>query len=213
MLIKEGVQIYMSRTIPVILLFLVSAGGYVFVTAGWGTLTCFGAGALLNLLSAWVGVRTTVQGTCRLATLLGENLSRSVRLGMWTGSIGGLLSTSLALGGLLPSIENSTSFPGVMNASHYALEAPTLPNHHRMKRRVRKDVQSEEAEVWRGCGSGFWTPLCSRALAPGPALSPSTCAWAGASSPRAPTWAPWRHQRATTVIVGIFGSLFCQLYH
>ena len=101
MLINSGVQIYMSRTIPVILLFLVSAGGYVFVTAGWGTLTCFGAGALLNLVSAWVGVRTTVQGTCRLATLLSENLSRSVQLGMWTGSIGGLLSTSLALGGLL----------------------------------------------------------------------------------------------------------------
>jgi len=100
MLINAGVQIYMSRTIPVILLFLVSAGGYVFVTAGWGTLTCFGAGALLNLISAWVGVRTTVQGTCRLATLLSENLSRSVQLGMWTGSIGGLLSTSLALGGM-----------------------------------------------------------------------------------------------------------------
>ena len=103
-LINEGVQIYMSRTIPVILLFLVSAGGYVFVTAGWGTLTCFCAGALLNLLSAWVGVRTTVQGTSRLATLLGENLSRSVQLGMWTGSIGGLLSTSLALGGTSSSL-------------------------------------------------------------------------------------------------------------
>ena len=33
-----------SRTFPVIILFLVSAGGYVYVTSGWGTLTCFGAG-------------------------------------------------------------------------------------------------------------------------------------------------------------------------
>ena len=41
------------------------AGGYVYVTAGWGTLTCFCAGALLNLVSAYVGVRTAVQGTCR----------------------------------------------------------------------------------------------------------------------------------------------------
>lgn len=36
----------------------------------------------------------------RLATVMGENLSRSVQMGMYTGSIGGLLSTSLALGGL-----------------------------------------------------------------------------------------------------------------
>ncbi|CAJ1432295.1 unnamed protein product, partial [Effrenium voratum] len=100
MLIAEGVQIYMSRTFPVIVLILVSAGGYVYVTAGWGTLTCFCAGALLNLVSAYVGVRTAVQGTCRLATVMGENLSRSVQMGMYTGSIGGLLSTSLALGGM-----------------------------------------------------------------------------------------------------------------
>lgn len=100
MLIAEGVHIYMSRTFPVILLFLLSAGGYVYVSSGWGTLACFCAGAFLNLLSAWIGVRTAVQGTCRLATVMGENLSRSVQIGMYTGSIGGLLSTSLALGGM-----------------------------------------------------------------------------------------------------------------
>jgi len=100
MLIAEGVQTYMSRTFPVILLFLVSAGGYVYVTSGWGTLTCFGAGASLNLASAWLGIRAGVQGTSRLATVMGENLRRSVQLGMYTGAIGGLLSTSLALGGM-----------------------------------------------------------------------------------------------------------------
>ena len=100
MLIAEGVQTYMSRTFPVIILFLVSAGGYVYVTSGWGTLTCFGAGAFLNLISAWLGVRAGVQGTCRLATVMGENLKRAVQLGMYTGAIGGLLSTSLALGGM-----------------------------------------------------------------------------------------------------------------
>ncbi|CAK9009482.1 unnamed protein product [Durusdinium trenchii] len=97
---QPRVHIYMSRTFPVILLFLLSAGGYVYVSSGWGTLACFCAGAFLNLLSAWIGVRTAVQGTCRLATVMGENLSRSVQIGMYTGSIGGLLSTSLALGGM-----------------------------------------------------------------------------------------------------------------
>ena len=172
MLINEGVQIYMSRTIPVIMLFLVSAGGYVFVTAGWGTLTCFGAGALLNLLSAWVGVRTTVQGTCRLATLLGENLSRSVQLGMWTGSIGGLLSTSLALGGPLLSVSFHAQ-------STFALSSNLADSTLRLW-----------PQAWQECGSGYWTPPCSRASARALAWSPSTCGLAAGSSPRVQTSAP-----------------------
>lgn len=45
-------------------------------------------------------------------------------------------------------------------------------------------------QAWPGCGSGPWTPRCSRASARAPAWCPSTCAWAAASSPRAPNWAP-----------------------
>ena len=47
------------------------------------------AEAFLNLISAWLGVRAGVQGTCRLATVMGENLKRAVQLGMYTGAIGG----------------------------------------------------------------------------------------------------------------------------
>lgn len=43
----------------------------------------------MNLISAWLGVRAGVQGTCRLATVMGENLKRAVQLGMYTGAIGG----------------------------------------------------------------------------------------------------------------------------
>jgi len=100
LLCSQGIEVYMLRTFPVILLFLLMTGWYVYMTAGWGTLLCFCAGAFFNMTSAWIGIRTTVQGTCRLATTMGERLDVSVQLGMRTGSIGGLLATSLALGGM-----------------------------------------------------------------------------------------------------------------
>lgn len=99
-LISKGVVVYLERTIPVICIFLFLAGWYVFVTAGWGTLSCFIAGAALNLISARIGVGMTVQGTGRLAHAMGGVLPHAVQIGIRTGSIGGLLATSLAIGGM-----------------------------------------------------------------------------------------------------------------
>eukprot|EP00930_Biecheleria_cincta_P005412 TRINITY_DN106340_c0_g1_i1.p1 TRINITY_DN106340_c0_g1~~TRINITY_DN106340_c0_g1_i1.p1 ORF type:complete len:910 (+),score=126.35 TRINITY_DN106340_c0_g1_i1:192-2921(+) len=99
-LISRGVAVYLTRTIPVIGMFLLVAGFYVYVTSGWGTVVCFMAGSTLNLISARVGVSMTVAGTGRLAASMSEQLAVSVQLGMRTGNIGGLLATSLALGGM-----------------------------------------------------------------------------------------------------------------
>ena len=99
MLISASVKVYLERTIPVICIFLFFGGWYVFVTAGWGTLTCFLMGAFLNLVSARVGVSMTVQGTGRLTHSMSTLLYESLQIGVRTGSIGGLLATSLALAG------------------------------------------------------------------------------------------------------------------
>lgn len=99
-LISTGVEVYLKRTIPVVLLFLFFGGWYVFVTAEFGTLACFAMGSSLNLISAYVGVRMTVQGTGRLSHSMSSFLSDSLQIGIRTGAIGGLLATSLALGGM-----------------------------------------------------------------------------------------------------------------
>merc|ERR1719401_3238289 len=99
-LVSKGVAVYLERTIPVVCVFLFFAGWYVFVTAGWGTLSCFICGASLNLISARVGVSMTVHGTGRLAHSMGGHLPEALQIGVRTGSIGGLLATSLALGGM-----------------------------------------------------------------------------------------------------------------
>lgn len=99
-LVSRGVAVYLERTFPVIGMFLFFAGWYVFVTAGWGTLSCFVCGAALNLISARIGVSMTVHGTGRLAHSMGGKLPEALQIGVRTGSIGGLLATSLALGGM-----------------------------------------------------------------------------------------------------------------
>ncbi|CAK9033686.1 unnamed protein product [Durusdinium trenchii] len=99
-LISKGVNVYMGRTIPVILALLFLGGWYVMGTAGPRAVACFAVGAALNLLSAQVGVSVTVQGQTRLAHALGLELFDALQIGVRTGSIGGLLATSLALGGM-----------------------------------------------------------------------------------------------------------------
>lgn len=99
-LISKGVVAYLKRTMAVICIFLFFVGWYVFATAGWQTLVCFIAGASLNLLSARLNVSMTVQGTGRLAHAMGGRLPEALQIGVRTGSIGGLLATSLALGGM-----------------------------------------------------------------------------------------------------------------
>jgi len=99
-LVSKGVVVYLERTIPVILIFLFLCGWYVYVTAGWGTLSCFAAGSVLNLLSTRLGVSMTVQGTGRLTHTMGSRLSESLQVGIRTGAMGGILATSLALGGM-----------------------------------------------------------------------------------------------------------------
>eukprot|EP00434_Breviolum_minutum_P034640 symbB.v1.2.030666.t3/scaffold3482.1/size55780/4 len=99
-LISKGVNVYMGRTIPVILALLFLGGWYVFTTAGPRAVACFAVGAVLNLISAQVGVSVTVQGQTRLAHALSLELFDSLQIGIRTGSIGGLLATSLALGGM-----------------------------------------------------------------------------------------------------------------
>ncbi|CAE7540253.1 hppA [Symbiodinium natans] len=99
-LISKGVNVYMGRTIPIILALLFLGGWYVMGTAGPRAVACFAVGAALNLLSAQVGVSVTVQGQTRLAHALGLELFDALQIGIRTGSIGGLLATSLALGGM-----------------------------------------------------------------------------------------------------------------
>eukprot|EP00438_Fugacium_kawagutii_P010265 Skav225662 [mRNA] locus=scaffold1924:24736:29585:+ [translate_table: standard] len=48
-LISKGVNVYMGRTIPVILALLFLGGWYVFTTAGSRAVACFAVGAVLNL--------------------------------------------------------------------------------------------------------------------------------------------------------------------
>lgn len=100
LLIARGVKVYMERTIPVIGIFLFFGGWYVYVTAGWSTLACFVAGSVLNIVSARVGVGMAVAGTGRITHMMGNELFESLRIGVRTGSIGGLLATSMALGGM-----------------------------------------------------------------------------------------------------------------
>eukprot|EP00913_Durusdinium_trenchii_P009882 g9275.t1 len=52
------------------------------------------------MVSAKVGVNTCMASTARMAYAMGEGLEVSVTLGMRSGAIGGLLSTSLGLGGM-----------------------------------------------------------------------------------------------------------------
>ncbi|CAE7216234.1 Cyb5d2 [Symbiodinium sp. KB8] len=56
-LISKGVNVYMGRTIPIILALLFLGGWYVMGTAGPRAVACFAVGAALNLLSAGGPVR------------------------------------------------------------------------------------------------------------------------------------------------------------
>merc|ERR1719498_706859 len=99
-LVAEGVHVYMTRTIPMILIFLFGAGCYVWQAAGWGTMACFAVGASLNLISAKMGVNMAVASIGRITNAMGHDLNGCMQIGTRTGSIGGLLATSLALGGM-----------------------------------------------------------------------------------------------------------------
>jgi len=98
--ISKGVKTYLGLVIPSICVFLFFGGWYVGVTAGWKALACFCAGAILNLISARMGVSVTVHGQTRLAHALSHELFDALQIGIRTGSIGGLLATSLGLGGM-----------------------------------------------------------------------------------------------------------------
>jgi len=98
--VAKGVKVYLGRTIPVVLIFLFLGAWYVGVTAGWQALLCFIMGGILNLISARTGVSVTVQGQTRLAHAMGHELFDALQIGIRTGSIGGLLATSLGLGGM-----------------------------------------------------------------------------------------------------------------
>lgn len=98
--INKGVRAYLSRVTPCVYIFIFLGGWYVFATADEKALVCFVVGATLNVLSARVGVSMTAQGQTRLAHALGHELFDSIQIGIRTGSIGGLLATSLGLGGM-----------------------------------------------------------------------------------------------------------------
>jgi len=98
--IKKGVKVYVGKTTHLIMFFLFFGGWYVFTTAGWQSLICFVTGAILNIISARTGVSVTVQGQTRLAHALNHELFDALQIGIRTGSIGGLLATSLGLGGM-----------------------------------------------------------------------------------------------------------------
>lgn len=100
LVIAKGVQVYFARTTPVILMFLFLGAWYVGATAGVRATICFICGGLLNLISARIGVRVSVQGQTRLAHALSHELFDALQIGIRTGSIGGLLATSLGLGGM-----------------------------------------------------------------------------------------------------------------
>merc|ERR1719235_2337088 len=54
----------------------------------------------MNLISARMGVSVTVHGQTRLAHALSHELFDALQIGIRTGAIGGLLATSLGLGGM-----------------------------------------------------------------------------------------------------------------
>jgi len=54
----------------------------------------------LNLVSAQLGVNMAVAATGRITNAMGHDLNGCLQIGTRTGSIGGLLATSLALGGM-----------------------------------------------------------------------------------------------------------------
>merc|ERR550514_1835756 len=83
-----------------ILIFCFAFGWYVYIVAGANNLLCFVMGAMLNLVSARMGVSVTVHGQTRLAHSMSHELFDAVQIGIRTGSIGGLLATSLGLGGM-----------------------------------------------------------------------------------------------------------------
>lgn len=99
-LIARGVHVYLSRSMPVVCVFLFAGGWYIYVVATPQAALCFCVGAGLNMISARLGVSMTVQGQTRLAHALSHELFDSVQIGIRTGSIGGLLATSLGLGGM-----------------------------------------------------------------------------------------------------------------
>lgn len=98
--INKGVTSYLRRVTPAVYIFIFVGGWYVYATADEGALLCFIVGATLNVVSARMGVSTTAQGQTRLAHALGHELFDSIQIGIRTGSIGGLLATSLGLGGM-----------------------------------------------------------------------------------------------------------------
>lgn len=98
--IQKGVKVYMERTNIIIWFFQATGALYVLNTAGVGALTCFFVGGTLNIMSARIGVTTTVQGQTRLAHAMSHELFDALQLGIRTGAIGGLLATSLGLGGM-----------------------------------------------------------------------------------------------------------------
>merc|ERR1719223_2237789 len=85
----------MERTNLIVWFFQGCGAFYVLNTAGTGALVCFIAGGVLNMISARVGVNVTVNGQTRLAHALSHELFDALQIGIRTGSIGGLLATSL----------------------------------------------------------------------------------------------------------------------
>lgn len=98
--IAKGVKVYMARVNMILVFFQVFGCMYVLNTAGPGAVICFVAGGVLNMISARVGVNVTVQGQTRLAHAMSHELFDALQIGIRTGSIGGLLATSLGLGGM-----------------------------------------------------------------------------------------------------------------
>lgn len=98
--IHKGVKVYMERVNIIIWFFQFCGAAYVLNTGGVGALTCYSMGGILNLVSARVGVTTCVQGQTRLAHAMSHELFDSLQIGIRTGAIGGLLATSLGLGGM-----------------------------------------------------------------------------------------------------------------
>jgi K(+)-stimulated pyrophosphate-energized sodium pump len=98
--IAKGVKVYMERVNMIILFFQLVGSAYVLNTAGTGALLCYLVGGILNQLSARIGVSVTVHGQTRLAHSMSHELFDALQIGIRTGSIGGLLATSLGLGGM-----------------------------------------------------------------------------------------------------------------
>eukprot|EP00927_Polykrikos_kofoidii_P007260 TRINITY_DN12967_c0_g1_i1.p1 TRINITY_DN12967_c0_g1~~TRINITY_DN12967_c0_g1_i1.p1 ORF type:complete len:898 (+),score=127.16 TRINITY_DN12967_c0_g1_i1:162-2855(+) len=98
--ISKGVHVYLEGSLPVVSIFLVVGACYVYITSTVDALLCFCAGAILNIINTRLGVSVTVQGQTRFAHALGHELFDSLQIGIRTGSIGGLLATSLGLGGM-----------------------------------------------------------------------------------------------------------------